>query len=358
MDNLLLFTSSKEVQYYKLEELLKALCRNGLKISPKKCQLFKTELQYMGNTMFTKDRQVCVKPIRSRIEVIQQLKPPTNVKGCRSFAGMVNFVSIFCPELQELLKPIYELTKKGRHFIWEKEQQEAFNEIKARLQKPPVLSMSDKRGRFTLYSDTSKHASGSAMYQVQDGSPKLIAYASKRMPEAAKNYSITELEMCGLAINIACFAHLLKRVDFDAVVDHLAIAHIIKSKAEPATNRIKRLLEILSAYSFNLYYIKGKDMVLSDFLSRHHGDNSNPHEIIPISSNMGKILQQNYQSYTNTFLVQTRSQSKTKNIKTPDTCSSVKSIGKSKRKELKPIITDDEPIIIDLDTKTGIDTQV
>ena len=62
------------------------------------------------------------------------------------------------------------------------------------------------------------------------------------MPEAAKNYSITELEMCGLAINIASYAHLLKKVDFDAIVDNLAIMHIIKSKMEPATNRIKRLL--------------------------------------------------------------------------------------------------------------------
>ena len=216
---------------------------------------------------------------------------------------MVNFVSIICLELQRLLKPIYELTKKGRHFIGGKEQQEAFDEIKARLQKPPVLSMPDKRGIFTLYSDISKHATGSTLYQVQDGSPKLIAYASERMSEAAKNYSITELEMCGLAINIASFAHLLKRVDFDAVIDHLAIAHIMKSKAEPATNRIKRLLEILSASSFNLYYIKGKDMGLSDVLYRQHGDNSTPHEIIPISFNMGKVLQQNYQNYTKTFLV-------------------------------------------------------
>ena len=121
-----------------------------------------------------------------------------------------------------MLKPIYELTKKGRHFIWGKEQQEAFDKIKARLQKPPVLSIPDKRGSFTLYSDTSKYATGSALYQVQDGMPRLIAYVSKRMPEAAKNYSITELEMCGLAINIANFAYLLKRVDFDAVVDHFS----------------------------------------------------------------------------------------------------------------------------------------
>ena len=108
------------------------------------------------------------------------------------------------------------------------------------------------------------------------------------MPEAAKNYSITELEMCGLATNIATFSHLLRKVDFDAVVDHLAIMHIMKSRMEPATNRIKRLLEVLSSCSFNLYYIKGKAMVLSDFLTRQPGDKSDPHQIIPISFNIRK----------------------------------------------------------------------
>ena len=78
------------------------------------------------------------------------------------------------------------------------------------------------------------------------------------MPEAAKNYFITELEMCDLAINITHFVHLLKKVDFDAIIDHLGIMPIMRSKAEPATTRIKKLLELLSSYSFNLYYIKGK----------------------------------------------------------------------------------------------------
>ena len=219
----------------------------------------------MGNTIFIKDRRVCVKPLRTRLEAMQKLKPPTTSKGCRSFARMENFLSIFCPELQKLLKPIYELTKKSRPFIWGDEQQTSFEELKNRLQKHPVLGMPDRKGRFLLYSDTSKHATGSALYQVQDRKPKCIAYVSKRMPEAAKNYLITELEMCALAINTASFAHLLKRVDFNTIVDHLAITHIMKSKMEPATNRIKRLLELLSSYSFNPYYIKGKDIVLSDF---------------------------------------------------------------------------------------------
>ena len=234
-----------------------------------------------------------------------------NQKDCRSFAGMVNFVSIFCPELQKLLKPIYELTKKGRPFIWRDEQQKAFDEIKSRLLKPPVLSMPDKRGRFLVYSDTSKYTTGSALYQVQNGKPRLIAYVSKRMPEAARNYSITELEMCSLAINIASFAHLLKRVDFDAVVDHLAIMHIMKSKMEPATNRIKRLLEVLSSYSFNLYYIKGKDMILSDFLSRQLRMIAICMKSFSISFNIREILQENYHNIIlDTYKVQTRAQSK------------------------------------------------
>ena len=109
------------------------------------------------------------------------------------------------------MTPIYDLTRKGRQFLLGKEQQQAFNEIKLRLQRPPVLHLPDRHGHFQLYSDTSKFATGSALYQIQNGQPRLIAYASKRMPEASKNYSITELEMCGLAMNIAKFSHLLKK---------------------------------------------------------------------------------------------------------------------------------------------------
>ena len=189
------------------------------------------------------------------------------VKGCRCFARMINFLSMFFPELQKLLKPIYNLNRKGRPFVWGKEQQNSFEEIKYRLIKPPVLHMPNKTGRFHLYSDTSKFTTGSALYQIQNGKLKLIAYMSKRLPEAMKSYFITELELCGLAINIANFSHLLKRVDFDAIMDHLALMHIIRSKTESATTRIKRLLELISSYPFNLYYIMGKDMILSDFLS-------------------------------------------------------------------------------------------
>ena len=84
-------------------------------------------------------------------------------------------------------------------------------------------------GRFHLYFDTSKFDTGSALYQIQNGKPKLIAHASKGLTEAAKGYSITELELCGLGINIASFSHLLKKVDFDVIINHFsAYAHCQK----------------------------------------------------------------------------------------------------------------------------------
>ena len=130
MDDLLLFTPSKIVHIAKSEDLLKALRKNGLKISPKKCQLFRIELQYMENTIFIKDKTVCLKPLHSQLEAIQKIKPLTTANQCKIFAGMVNFVSIFCPELQKLLKPIYDLKRKGRQFVWGVEQQRVFEEIK------------------------------------------------------------------------------------------------------------------------------------------------------------------------------------------------------------------------------------
>ena len=85
--------------------------------------------------------------------------------------------------------------------------------------KAPVLHMPNREGRFHLYSNTSKFAAGSALYQIQNGKARLITYTSKRLPEAVRSYSITDRELCGLAINIASFLHLLKRVDFDTIVD-------------------------------------------------------------------------------------------------------------------------------------------
>ena len=199
-------------------------------------------------------------------------------------------MSIFCRNLQKLLKPIYELTKKGRPFIWQDEQQQAFDTIKEMMIKPPILYLPKPGGRFILYCDSSRTHTGSSLWQVQEGKPRLIGHASKSLPAPAKNYSVTELEMTGMAVNIHLWRHLLHRVEFECAVDHRAIPYIMKAKTHTATTRIMRLLEILSGYAFNLHFVKGKDMKICDLLSRIDVDKGDPGEVIPISLNSFAIL--------------------------------------------------------------------
>ena len=111
-------STKREDHTGKLIDLFKAVIRNGLKMSPRKCKLFKKSLVFMGLTMMVEDGMAKMKPLKSRIEAILKVKPPTTVKECRSFCGMVNYMSIFLPSLQEKLIPIYLITRKGVPFYW------------------------------------------------------------------------------------------------------------------------------------------------------------------------------------------------------------------------------------------------
>ena len=282
MDDIL--THSKRIDHIgHLIDLFKAIIRNGLKISPRKCKLFKKALVFMGITIMIEDGMPKMKPLKSRIDAVLKVKPPKTVKECRSFCGMVNYMSIFLPSLQEKLIPIYFITRKGIPFYWGEEQQKAFEEIKKDVTNAPVLLMPNSTGHFVLVSDISKLGCGAALYQKQRGKYHLVAYYSKRLPEAVANYSISELELTGVMANVAAFKHLLRNANFHVYCDHSALVYILKAKREPPTLRLKKLIENLSEYKFDIYFLKGKEMHISDFLSRHPDDEDSPNEIIPIA---------------------------------------------------------------------------
>ena len=94
------------------------------------------------------------------------------------------------------------LQEKIGQFLWGETQEKSFREVKQRLTNPPVLHLPKAEGRFILYSDTSIEGAGSSLWQIQEGKPKLIGYASKTLPEACSRYSVTELEMTGLLVNM------------------------------------------------------------------------------------------------------------------------------------------------------------
>ena len=282
MDDLLVHSTKAEHRLL-IEQLFQSMVKNGLRLSPKKYQFFKTNLVYMGNEFVISQKNITVTPLRCRTEAIVKVPTPRTLRQCKSFCGVVNYLPLFCPDLQTLLKPIIALTRKGIPFRWGREQEEAFQEVKHRISRPPVLHLPRAIARLVLFSDTSKVGTGSYLWQYQDGKPRLIGYASKTLSEACSRYSVTELKMTGLLVNMGLWKNILKHREFDAAVDYVAVTQILKAKTEPASNRIMILLGRLSAYSFNLYYLKGKDMILADYLSRNCNDDEDPTELIPVS---------------------------------------------------------------------------
>ena len=166
------------------------------------------------------------------------------------------------------------MTRKGITFYWGEEQEKDFKTFKDCLVNPLVLVMPNEKGHVVLVSDTSKIACGPALYQEQEGRYNLVAYYSKKLPEAVPRYSISKHELTGIMANVAPFKHLCRNANFTVYCDQPALFHIMASKREPPSLRLKKLIEYLSDYKFIIKFLKGKEMHISDFLSRHP-DNDN-----------------------------------------------------------------------------------
>ncbi|KAJ8027681.1 hypothetical protein HOLleu_29695 [Holothuria leucospilota] len=140
------------------------------------------------------------------------------------------------------------------------------------------------RELFTLYSDTSRVATGSYLTQTINGKEWLLGYYFKVLPEACTRNSVTGLELFGLIININSFVYILKNVEFDAFVDHAALVEILTSKREPPTSRLRNLLFTLSQFSFKIGYNKGSELGVADYLSRApQNDDSEIDRILPLA---------------------------------------------------------------------------
>ena len=122
-----------------LINLFESLIKNGLKISPRKCQFFRTQIVYMGLKFLIHQGKPSFTPMKDKCDAIRHLEPPKTVRDCRKFCGMVNFLATFLKNLQKLLIPIYNLTRKNTEFLWTDECQNAFDRIKALLSCPPIL---------------------------------------------------------------------------------------------------------------------------------------------------------------------------------------------------------------------------
>ena len=157
---------------------------------------------------------------------------------------------------------------------------------------------------------------GGTLLQKQGNEWVVISYHSKRLPQSAKNFRVTELELTELLVNIHGFMQLLCNRYFEVLVDHKAIEYMIKNKTESPTTRLKTLLLKLSKYTIDLKYQKGSEIHISDTLSRLQNITNTPDnkDIIPL--NFLQHLTPNYIEHTYSHLVENLYVHKTKSLHT------------------------------------------
>ena len=266
--------------------------------------VFQEEDSLHGTRIPNSRDKVCYTPLKDKCNAIRNLESPKTLRQTRAFCGMVNFLSSFLPHLWRLLIPIYDLQKKAMKFKWMGKAEKAFNEIKKLLVSLPVLKAPTPDGLFRLKSDTLREGVGGTLLQKQGDEWVVIGYHSKRLPQSAKNFDVTKLELTRLLVNIYGFMQLLHNRYFEVLVDHKAIEYMVKSKTESPTTRLKTLLLKLSEYTIELKYQKGSEMHTSDTLSWLHNFTGTPDDKDVIPLNFLQHITPNYIEHSYSHFVE------------------------------------------------------
>jgi hypothetical protein len=241
-----------------------------------------------------------VKADPEKIEAITAMRPPETKSEVKSFLGMVNYLQKFIPRLSEHTKLLRDLEKKGVHFVWSAEHQEAFERIKSLLSEDIQLAYYDRKKPVTLQCDYSEKGIGVAL--VQEGKP--IQFASKALVGAEEDYAPIEGEMLGVVYGIKKFHHYLYGRRFTVECDHKPLHHIRKKNLSLAPPRLRGMMRSIADYDYALQYKPGREMVLPDALSRlSQADRSEVkgtkvriHELIDVSQSRLERLQRETES--------------------------------------------------------------
>jgi putative transposase len=270
IDDVVIFSKSKADHMKHLDLVLALFEEHGIKIKPKKAQFFRRSVDFLGHQIIVEDEVPKVRIQNSKIDTILKLKPPHNLKSVRGFCGFVQYLAKFLPKLSELLDPMRVLTKKNASFVWSSLCQKNFEEIKRLIVQAPVLHLPTREGVFRLYIDSSRTGVGATVWQASDTTTeieRLVGYYSKKFTPAVLKYSVSEMELLGIVTCLNALKYLRCRV-VQVFTDHSSLIHLINSKKELPSLRLKRLYQHLSGFSFTLTHKSGKHMICCDFLSR------------------------------------------------------------------------------------------
>ena len=262
LDDVIVFGKTFEQALENLEEVFSRFQSANLKLKPKKCHLFRKEVNFLGHIV-SGDGIRCDP---SKISAVKDWETPTSVAEVRSFLGLASYYRKFVEGFATIASPLHDLLRKNTKFVWTDTCQEAFSTLKERLTRAPVLAYPEGEGIFVLDTDASGYGIGAVLSQVQEGQEKVIAYASKALNKSQRRYCTTYRELLAAVVFIKHFRSYLGMQTFILRTDHSSLQWLLNFR--DAENMLARWLTVLTAYSFEIVHRKGTKHGNADALSR------------------------------------------------------------------------------------------
>jgi hypothetical protein len=264
MDNILIYTQDLEEHRKVTEEVLKILKNNDLYLKPEKCEFEKTKIEYLG--LIISENHVEMDKVK--VQGILDWPTPQKVKDVQAFLGFANFYRQFVKNFSEIARPLTQLTRKDLEWEWTKEAEEAFNDIKHRFTTAPILVMADSERPMRVETNASDFAYGSILSQLEnDGKWHPVAYISKALTEAERNYNVHDKELKVIIGSLEQWRHYLEgaRHEIKIWTDHRNLEYF--KKAQKLSRRQAQWSQFLQRFNYSLMHKPGA-LNKADGLSR------------------------------------------------------------------------------------------
>lgn len=277
LDDFLIFSETFEEHQHHVEELLKRLRSNGLFLNRKKCVLGQNKVIYLGHEISAQG----LRPMKEKLELYTNLKPPKTVRELRSFLGIVNYYREHCKNFAEIIAPINKLlsgapAKKNALISWDENHQKAFEATIKALQKADTLSFDELQKPLILTTDASATHAGATLEQFVDDNQaatgrlgtKPIAYFSQAFAKRKKARSTFNRELTALFMAVRHFRFRIRGRELIFRTDHKPIINAMSNPEGQHSPEERRMIYHLKEYLPKMMYIAGKENVIADFLSR------------------------------------------------------------------------------------------
>ena len=263
IDDIVIFSRSSAEHAIHLKAVLARLEQAGLQLKPSKCHFELTEIELLGFVVSAQG----IRPLSDKTAAISELSHPTDVKGVRSFLGMVGYYRQCIEGFATLSLPLTELTKTKNPFIWGEEQQASFNQLKMALTTAPVLAHPDPTKPYILYTDASDKAVGAILVQKDLAQvERVIAYISHKLSGTQLSWPTIEKEAFGVVYALKKLHPYLWGASFEIHTDHKPLKSLFS--AEIRNTKLQRWAIQISQYGCPIFYHPGKLNIRADMLSR------------------------------------------------------------------------------------------